>query len=316
MTSVETAARPARRGRVGTVRRSELTTPGHNLKMIEKAAATKADLVMMDLEDACAPSQKVGARAVVVEAARTLDWADKIVAFRPNNLRTPYFFDDLVEVVGGAGESLDVLILPKTERPDEVRYIDQLLTHLERKFGLEPGRLQLEVLIESAAGVSRAEEIASASPRLAALIFGVADYAGDVGALLGVDTFTDFAYAKQRTVAAAKAHGLAAVDCITARYRDAEQTRRDAEAARRMGFDGKWAIHPAQIDVINEAFTPTEAELARAQELLRAYRAADVERGLGAIVVGDEMVDKATLRVEERKLAIGRKIGLVGGDGV
>jgi citrate lyase subunit beta/citryl-CoA lyase len=151
---------------------------------------------------------------------------------------------------------------------------------------------------------------------MAALIFGVADYAGDVGALLGTDTFTDFAYAKQRTVAAAKTRGLAAVDCITPRYRDIDQTRRDAETARRMGFDGKWAIHPAQIDVINAAFTPTDEELKRAEELLSLYRAADVERGLGAIVVGDEMVDKATLRVEERKLAVGRKIGRAAGSHV
>jgi citrate lyase subunit beta/citryl-CoA lyase len=314
MTTASGRLKVAPRGAPGTVRRSELTTPGHSLKMIGGAAASKADLVMMDLEDACAPSQKVAARATVVEAAKTLDWGGKIVAFRPNNLRTAYFLDDLLEVVGCAGAYLDALILPKTERPDEVRYVDQLLHHLEEKFGLEVGRLRLEVLIESAQGVSHAEEIATASPRLAALIFGVADYAGDVGALLTTDTFTDFAYAKQRTVAAARAAGLSAIDCITPRFRDVEQTRRDAEAARRMGFDGKWAIHPAQIDVINAAFTPTDEELRRAEELLRAYRAADVEKGLGAIVVGDEMVDKATLRVEERKIAIGRKIGKVAGN--
>ncbi|MBI4362851.1 MAG: CoA ester lyase [Euryarchaeota archaeon] len=293
------------------VRRTELTTPAHSMKMMSGAASSKADEVMLDLEDACAMSQKVGARKTLVEAATTLDWSRKILAFRPNNLRTHFFFDDMVDIIGGAGKHIDVLILPKTEYPDEVNYVDRLLSHLELKFGLPVGRIGLEVLIESSVGILRAEEIARSSPRMQALIFGVADYSGDTGALLTTDIFSAYHYAKQKTIAAAKAAGLDAVDCVTLKFKDLALTQKDAEMARAMGFDGKWAIHPGQVDVINKAFTPSPEEIEKAGKIIAAYRQADVEKGLGAIVVGEEMVDRATIRVEERKLAIARKAGLL-----
>lgn len=293
------------------VRRSEITTPGHSVSMIAKAQGTGADLVMMDLEDACAVSQKVAARDSVIEAANTVDWGDTICAFRPNNLHTEFFFDDMCRVVGEAGKNLDIIILPKTEKPEEIRYVDQLLTHLERKNGLKVGGIGLEVLIESCQAVLQVDQIATASPRLEALIFGVADYAADTGAALRPDINTDFTYARQKIVNAAHANGLDAVDCVTINFRDMDQVHEDATVGRRMGFDGKWCIHPKHVKIVNEIYSPSPAELERAQTFIDAYAKADADDGLGAIVIGDEMVDKATIRVEERKLAIARKAGLL-----
>lgn len=297
------------------VRRTECTTPAHSLKMMGKAAASEADEVMLDLEDACAVSQKVAARKTLVEALQTLDWGGKIRAFRPNNIHTTFFLDDMLEIVPAAGKDLDIVILPKTEDPKEIFFVDQLLTHLERKHGLEVGRIGLEVLIESAKAVEQAYEIATASPRMAALIYGIADYAGDIGARLGRDQWTDFSFSKQATVNAARAAGIDVIDCVTLFIRDPELCRADAERSKRMGFDGKWAIHPAQIPIINQAFTPTPEEVARAKQIIEAYDRADVEQGLGAIVVGDEMVDRATIRVEQRVLAVARKAGMLADGG-
>lgn len=298
-------SRPAR------VRRSELTTPGHSVKMIEKAVGTGADLVMMDLEDACAVSQKVAARDSVIEAANEVDWGNTLRCFRPNNLHTEFFFDDMVRVVSEAGKNLDIIILPKTEAPEEVRYVDQLLTHLERRAGLPVGKIGLEVLIESCGAVLEVEKIARASSRLEALIFGVADYAADTGAALRPDINTDFTYARQKIVNAAHANGLEAIDCVTINFRDLDQVRTDAEVGRRMGFDGKWCIHPKHVEIVNEVYTPKKDEIARAKDFIERYRQADVDEGLGAIVIGDEMVDKATIRVEERKLQVAKKAGLL-----
>lgn len=302
--------RPSSRPPLGEVRRSELSTPGHNLKMIAGASRSAADLVILDLEDACAPGQKVAARSTVIEALRTLPWTEKAVAVRINGLETAYALDDVLEVVGSAGEFLDVLIVPKVRSPEDVHYVDQLLTHVERKVGLEPGRIRLEILVETASGLAQVEAIAASSPRLVALIFGLYDLAGELGARTDGDTYLDFAYARQRLVVAARASRLLVLDGITAKYKDLELTRKEAERAQRLGFDGKWAIHPSQLEPINQAFTPTPEELAHAERVLRAYETAGRDEGRGAIVVGDEMVDRATLKVEERRLAVARKLGL------
>lgn len=289
-------------------RRSELSTPGHDRRMLEKAAASSADLVIMDLEDGCAPNQKVPARSVVSEAARSLDWKGKAVAFRTNGVSSSYFLDDILEVVGAAAPWLDVVVIPKVQGPEEVQYADRLIGQVERRAGWEVGRLRLEVLIETAKGVLHAEEIARASPRLAALLFGIYDYAGDVGALLGDDTFTDLTYARQKLLAAARSANLLAVDGITAKFKDLELTRREAQVSRRMGFDGRWAIHPAQLDVLHEVFTPSSEELSAAEARLRAYREAHAA-GKGAVALGEEMVDEATLHSDRRKVALGRRLG-------
>lgn len=295
-----------------SIRRTELTCPGHSLRMMAKAAASEADEVILDLEDACAVSQKVEARRTVIEALRTLDFGAKIRALRPNNLRTKFFYRDLIDVVEAAGQHLDVVVIPKVNGPEDVLFADRLLTQIEQNMGFEIGRIRLEVLIESAAAVIKAFEIASSSPRLAGLIFGIADYAGDIGAReLGPEQFAVYHYPKAKLVAAARAAGIDAIDNVTIRFRDLDQCRADAARAAQMGFDGKWAVHPDQIKVINDAFTPSVAEVERAREILDLYQKADLDAGLGAIVYKDEMVDAATLRVEWKKLAVAKKAGLV-----
>lgn len=294
------------------VRRSELTVPGHNLKMMAKAAASSADQVMFDLEDACAVSQKVGARQTVIEALKTLDFQGKIRAFRPNNIRTKFFYRDLIEVVEAAGQNIDVIVIPKCYAPEDILFVDRLLSQIEENMGFEIGRIKLEVLIESADAVLHAEQIAKSTPRLGGLIFGLVDFAGDIGAReLEGEQFFYYNYAKAKCITAARAAGITVVDGVTLAIRDSEACRRDAQMGARMGFDGKWAIHPAQIEIIHAAYTPDAEAIARAKRIIEAYEQADIQGGLGAIVIDDQMVDAALLRVEWRTLAIAQKAGLV-----
>src|SRR5947207_5091446 len=278
-----------------TVRRSELACPAHSLKMMTKAAASEADEVVFDLEDGCALSQKEAARKTLVEAFTTLDFKGKVRAFRPNGVHTKFFYRDVIEVVEAAGANIDVMVLPKVHDAADVLFADRLLTQIEQNVGLTVGRIKLEVLIERAKGVLHAEQIAAASPRMTSLIRGTVDYAGDIGARTPVrEQFELYRYPKAKTVAAARAAGIAAVDGVTLQFRDLKQCEQDASSAMEMGFDGKWAIHPDQVAVINRVFTPSPEELIRAREILELYRQADAD-GSGVIVYKDEMVDAASL---------------------
>jgi citrate lyase subunit beta/citryl-CoA lyase len=295
-----------------TVRRSELACPAHSLKMMAKAAASDADEVVFDLEDGCAPSQKVAARKTLIEAFSTLDFRGKIRAFRPNGVDTKFFYGDVIEVVEAAGSKIDVMVLPKVHEASDVLFADRLLTQIEQNIDLPPGRIRLEVLIESAKGVLHAEQIAASTPRLAGLIFGVVDYAGNIGARDTVrEQFALYHYPKAKTVAAARAAGIDVVDGVTLQFRDLKQCEHDARSAAQMGFDGKWAIHPDQVPVINRIFTPSPEEITRAQEIIGLYEKANVDSGIGAMVYKDEMIDAASLPIERKKLAIARKTGLL-----
>jgi citrate lyase subunit beta/citryl-CoA lyase len=205
-----------------------------------------------------------------------------------------------------------VLVVPKVQDASDVLFADRLLTQIEHNMGWEIGRIKLEVLIESAAAVLHAEDIAAATPRLAALIFGVVDYAGNIGARDPVrEQFTLYHYPKAKTVAAARAAGIDVIDSVTLQFRDLELCEHDARLAAQMGFDGKWAIHPDQVGVINRVFTPSPEELQRAQEILAAYEKSDRGAGVGAFVYKNEMVDAASLPIERKKLAIAKKCGLI-----
>src|ERR1700730_8368489 len=211
------------------VRRSELTVPGHSLKMMAKAATSNADQVMFDLEDACAVSQKVEARKTVVEAFNTLDFRGKIRAFRPNNIRTKFFYRDLIEVIAAAGRNLDVVVIPKCYAPEDILFVDRFLTQIEENMGFEIGRIKLEVLIESADAVLHAEQIAKCTPRMGGLIFGLVDFAGEIGALeLGSGALMCYYYAKGKCIIAARAAGLTIVDGVTLAIRDNEACRLDS----------------------------------------------------------------------------------------
>jgi citrate lyase subunit beta/citryl-CoA lyase len=297
------------------LRRSELSTPATNEKMIAKAAASDADLAFLDLEDSVAPSAKEGARANVVRGLTTLDWGRTIRAYRINGVHTPWCHGDLIEVVSGAGAVLEVVIVPKVKGPRDVWFVDDLLTQLERRHGFEEGRIGLEILIEEAEALARVEEIAGCSPRIEALILGV----GDLSASLGMRSVhigessrypgDVWHYARNRMTAAARAAGVDPIDGPYANFGSPDGYREQCAWSATLGAVGKWCIHPSQVPIANEVYAPTPAEIERAQTVVTAVRAAE-ERGDGAANVGGVMVDAATTRVFEVVLERARLCGL------
>jgi citrate lyase subunit beta / citryl-CoA lyase len=297
-------------------RRSELATPASNLRMLDKAPDSGADLVFMDLEDACAPSAKGSARANVAATLNDRDWGSTVRAVRVNGLDTIWCHDDVVEVVAAAGRNLDILIIPKARSARDVWWFDVLLSQLEAKLGLDH-RIGLEVLIEEAEGLDNAAKIASASPRVEAIILGT----GDLSASLHARVNTNFQpvqpypgdfwhYARAKVVAAARAAGVDAIDSPFPNYGDPDAYRRECESASALGFDGKWCIHPSQIPIANQVFSPSQEEVERAQKTEAAYRAAEAA-GTGAISVDGQLVDAAHMRHVQITLSRAAKAGLI-----
>ena len=284
------------------LRRSELSTPGSSPKMMAKAAESAADLVFLDLEDAVAPTEKVGARANVVEALTSLDWGRKTRAVRINGVDTIWGVEDLIDVVTGAGHALDVVIVPKVKRPRDVWFVDTLLSYYETKLGLPVGGIGLELLIEESEALSRVERIAGCCPRIEALILGVGDLSASQGMRLDQIGATGnypgdlWHYARNRVFSAARANGLVPIDGPYADYRDDAGYRREAGFGAVLGAVGKWAIHPAQVPLANEIYSPTETELARAGEIVEAFEAATAA-GSGAAASGGVMIDAASVRI-------------------
>ncbi|HEU5434029.1 MAG TPA: CoA ester lyase, partial [Thermomicrobiales bacterium] len=245
--------------------RSVLATPGSNPRMIAKALASDADLVMLDLEDAVAPEQKPAARQDVAQAVCDGDWRGRPRLVRVNALGTPWFHRDLIDVVESAGDRLDLLMLPKVERPADIVAVAALLDGIEAALGVERP-IGLEAQIETAAGLLAVPEIAAAGPRLEALVFGPGDFAASVRMPLTAIGAPDewdarypghrFGYAMHQIVVAARAAGRRAIDGPFADVRDPDGLRQSAQIARALGFDGKWCIHPSQIDSVNEVFSP------------------------------------------------------------
>ena len=298
-------------------RRSELATPASSERMCEKAATSGADLVFLDLEDACAPVAKEGARRTAVAALTELDWGRTLRAVRVNGLETPWCHGDVIEVVGGARDALDVLIVPKARTARDVWWFDVLLTQLEAKLGLQR-RIALEVLIEDAEGLANAVEIARASERLEALIFGAGDLSASLRARVdgNFDPVGEYPgdfwhFARAQVVTAARIAGIDAIDAPFPAYRDPDGYRRSAVHASLLGFDGKWAIHPAQIAIANEVFAPTPEEVADARAAIEAYRAAEAG-GVGAIGRDGRLVDAAHMRLAANVL---HKASLAAGEG-
>lgn len=297
------------------LRRSELSTPGSNERMMEKAAASGADLVFLDLEDAVAPVEKVPARAKIAHALSTLNWGKKTRAIRMNGLDTQWAYEDIIHIVEEAGEHLDIIIIPKVKSPDEVRWVDTLLTQIEKKRRLER-KIGLEVLIEEVEAMVHVETIARSSARLEALIFGPGDYAasqgvrvGAVGGLAHAYPGDLWHYARNKIVIAARAAGIDAVDGPYANFRDPDGYRQECIRSCTLGFVGKWAIHPSQIDIANDVFSPTPEEVERARRLIAAYEQAEAE-GLGAVAVDGVMVDAASARIVRNTLQKAELIGM------
>ena len=298
------------------LRRSELSTPGTSEKMMTKAAASEADLVFLDLEDAVAPSEKESAREPIVGALTGLDWGSKTRAVRINGTHTEWCHDDLVHVVSGAGAVVDIVIIPKVKAPRDVWFVDTLLSQLEAKLGLEPGRIGIEVLIEETEALSRVEEIAACCPRLEALILGVGDLSASQGIRTGHigeagDRYPGdmWHYARNRMIVAARASGLDAIDGPYANFRNPDAYRRDAMWAATLGAVGKWAIHPSQVPIANEVFAPTESEIEQAQAVVEAVRKAEAG-GEGAANLNGMMIDAATARIFEVVLERAQQAGL------
>jgi citrate lyase subunit beta/citryl-CoA lyase len=283
------------------LRRSELSTPASNERMIEKAVASSADLVFLDLEDSVSPNEKVAARAKVINALKTLDWGKKTRAYRINDLETEYAYQDIISVVEEAGAYIDVIIIPKVKSAKDVWWVDVLLTQIEKRLKL-PQRIGLEVLIEEVEAIVNIEEIALASPRLEALIFGPGDYSASQGmdsrVIEGhVDDYPGdpWHYVRNRIAIAAHLARIDAIDGAYADFKNPDGYRRECTYAHILGFSGKWAIHPNQIGLANQAFSPTPEEVAYARRLDAAYREAQ-EKGIGAIAFEGKMVDVAIVR--------------------
>lgn len=296
--------------------RSELAVPGSSPQMFEKAAKSAADIVFLDLEDAVAPDKKEEARRNVIAALNDIDWGDKTISVRINGLDTPYMYRDVVDVLEQTGDRLDLIMIPKVGTAADVYAVDMLVTQIEQAKGRKK-RIGFELIIETALGMQNVHEIAAASKRNESLHFGVADYAAsirartvkiggvhpDYGVLTDPDDSGDRAYfwgdpwhyAIARMVVAARANGLRPVDGPFGDIRDADGYRAAARRAAVLGCEGKWAIHPSQIDLANEIFTPSEAEVQRARRILEAMAEAERE-GRGAVSLDGRLIDIASIR--------------------
>ncbi len=299
--------------------RSELAVPGSNKRMLEKAPDAGADVVFLDLEDAVAPDDKAQARTNIIEALTTYDWSRCAVSIRMNGLDTHYAYRDLVDIVEACGDKLDTILIPKVGSAADVYFVATLLSQIEAYKGYP--QINIHVLIETAMGMANVEEIARACPeRMEAMVFGVADYAASVrarttqigGANADYGMLTDpdergerlyhwgdqWHYAISRMAAACRAYGLRPIDGPFGDFGDPEGYKVAARRAAALGCEGKWAIHPSQVALANEVFTPTASEVDRARRILVEMEKAAKE-GKGAVSLDGRLIDAASIRMAE-----------------
>ncbi len=300
-------------------RRTCLSVPGSNRKMIEKAKGLPADEVFLDLEDAVAPGAKAAARTAVAAALAEPGWGAQLRGVRVNDWTTPWTHADLIEVVGGAGPALEVVILPKVTEVSHVQAADLLLTQLEHTHGLPVGRIAIDAQIEDARGLTNINEIA-AHPRVQALVLGPADLMASLNTRTlvvgeqppGYDVGDAYHHVLMTILVAARAHGVAAVDGPYLKIRDVDAFRRVAGRAAALGYDGKWVLHPDQIAAGNEIFSPRQEDYDHAELILEAYEwHTSVAGGArGAVMLGDEMIDEASRKMALVVSAKGRAAGM------
>jgi citrate lyase subunit beta/citryl-CoA lyase len=287
-------------------RRSQLSVPGSSEKMLQKAAASAADHVFCDLEDAVAPSAKVEARRKISWALNNLDWGRKTRCVRINDVTTEWCHGDIIEIVETAGANLDTIMLTKPYSAADVIFLDRMLNQLEKKLKLER-KIGIEVLIEEVQALQNVEAIATCSERMECLIFGMGDYSGSQGIdIVNIGGTADypgdiFHFARFRITMAARAAKIDAVDGPFGDFKDEAGYREEARRARSLGMVGKWAIHPAQIAPALEIFSPTPDEVAKARKMAAAYREAEA-KGLGAVQIDGVMIDVAVLRLVKNTL--------------
>jgi malyl-CoA/(S)-citramalyl-CoA lyase len=309
--------------------RSELAVPGSSPQFFEKAAQGPADVVFLDLEDAVSPDDKPQARKNVIEALNDLDWSGKTVSVRINGLDTHFMYRDVVDVVEQAGDKLDLIMIPKVGTAADVYALDMLVTQIEAAKGWKK-RIGFELIIETALGMQNIHEIAAASKRLESLHFGVADYAASTrarttnigGANPSYSVLTDkdddgaravhwgdmWHYAIARMVVAARANGLRPVDGPFGDFSDAEGYRAAGMRSAVLGCEGKWAIHPSQVTLANEVFTPSEAEITKAKRIIEAMEQAKRE-GKGAVALDGRLIDIASIRQAEVMVKKAERLG-------
>ncbi|MDN5930678.1 MAG: CoA ester lyase [Pseudonocardia sp.] len=299
---------PLRRARL---HRSELAVPGSNTAFIDKAATGDADVVFLDLEDAVAPPEKDQARKNVVAALNDIDWAGlgKTVSVRINGLDTPYMYRDVVDVMEQAGDRLHTILVPKVGVPADLYVVETLIDQIEQARGFTT-RVGTEALIETALGMANVEAVAASAGRLEALHFGVADYAASnrartvsIGGLNPDYPGDQWHFALSRMTVACRAYGLRAVDGPFGDFSDPEGYLAGARRAAALGCEGKWAIHPSQVELANEVFTPPDAEVERARRIVAEMRRAESE-GRGAAAVDGKMIDAASERMAHNVIAL------------
>jgi citrate lyase beta subunit len=298
------------------LQRSTLAVPGSNPAMFPKALESEADVVFLDLEDAVAPADKEQARRNVIQGLLNLDWRGhgKTVSVRINGIDTHYMYRDVVDVVEQAGHRLDTVLIPKVGVPADVYLVEALLTQIEAAKGI-PHRIGIEVLIETALGMANVDVIAAGRSRLEVLHFGVADYAASnrartvsIGGLNPDYPGDQWHFALSRMTVACRAYGLRAVDGPFGDFKDPDGYRAAARRGAALGIEGKWAIHPSQIALANEVFTPPEPEVNRARRILDALDAAARE-GRGAAQLDGRMIDAASARMAENIVRMAEEIG-------
>jgi citrate lyase subunit beta/citryl-CoA lyase len=302
-------------------RRSCLAVPGSSQRFLDKARDLDSDQVFLDLEDACAPAAKPAARASIVAALNEGGWGNRIRAVRVNDLTTEWTYRDVIEVVEGAGQNLDAIVLPKVQAASHVQWLDLLLTQIEKTLGFEVGRIGIEAQIENAAGLIAVNEIAQASPRVEALIFGPADFMASINMKslvvgeqpAGYDVGDAYHHILMSILLAARANDKQAIDGPYLQVRDVDGFRRVAGRSAALGFDGKWALHPDQIAAANEVYSPVQADYDHAELILDAYDyyLSDAGGARGAAMLGDEMIDEASRKMALVIAAKGRAAGLV-----
>jgi citrate lyase subunit beta/citryl-CoA lyase len=301
-------------------RRSCLAVPGSNPKMLGKAQGLPADQVFLDLEDSVAPLAKESARDNIVSALNDGDWGAKTRVVRVNDLTTRWTYRDVVTVVEGAGANLDCVMLPKVQSADQVVWLDVLLRQIEETVGLEVGRIGIEAQIENAAGLVAVDAIAAASPRVETIIFGPADFMASINmrSLVvgeqppGYDVGDAYHYILMRILMAARTHDLQAIDGPYLQIKDVDGFRRVAGRSAALGFDGKWVLHPSQVEAANEVYSPDQEDYDHAELILDAYEYYTSEAGgqRGAVMLGDEMIDEASRKMALVVAAKGRAAGL------
>jgi citrate lyase subunit beta/citryl-CoA lyase len=298
-------------------RRSCLSVPGSSERFLAKAPLVPADMTFLDLEDSVAPLEKQAARAKVATAIGELTWDDRVLCVRVNAWDTRWTYGDVIEVVTGAGERLDEIMLPKVQVAAEVVALDLLLTQLEENVGLPAGHVGIEAQIETTRGLINVEEICAASPRLEAIIFGPADFAAsmEMPVLTGGIQIPEypgdhFHYVFSKILMAGRANGLQVIDGPFLKVREPEAFRDYCLRTRILGYDGKWALHPDQVTILNEIYSPTQEQFDRAWAILDAYKNATEHELKGAVMFGDEMIDEASRKMALKFVSRGERAGL------